>query len=263
MLYSMHNTDSRVSELFKLSIIKETMLWNPNDLNGNGYTALHLACKANRLTLTKLLLSVAHCDPNVKSKSINEELPIQLTTDFRIMQTLIEHGAQMTPNVVFNLISMHNTDSRVSDLFELSITKETMLWNPNDLNSNGYAALHLACKADSFVIVNYLLSVAHCDPNVKSKSKEVCLPLQLTTNTVIIKDLIRHGAKTSIICMNLTKILWEQISHSNLQSKYLLLEIHQLEKAPSLQHLKLRKWGFLLGCFPQEESQVWIKKQLE
>ena len=47
-----------------------------------------------------------------------------------------------------------------------------MLWNPNDLNSDGYTALHLACKADNFKKSEILLSVDHCDPNVKSKNGE-------------------------------------------------------------------------------------------
>jgi ankyrin repeat protein len=171
--------------------------WNPDDTDNDGYTALHLACKAGKTATVKLLLSVAHCNPNIKSK--NEEVPIQLTSDLKIMKILVEHGAQLMPDVVFELISKHNTDSRVNKIFKLSIRKGTMLQNPHDINSDGYTALHLACKADSFIMVNYLLSVAHCDPNIKSKSEPVSLPLQLTTNTEIIKDLVRHGAKTSIM----------------------------------------------------------------
>jgi signal recognition particle receptor subunit beta len=196
-LISMHRTDSRVSELFKLSILRGTILWNPNELNSDGYTALHFACKADCPTAVNFLLSVAHCDPNIQNK--NEEVPIQLTSDLSMMKTLVKHGAQMTTDVVFKLISMHSVDSRVSELFKLSTLRGTMLWNSNELNSDGYTALHLACKANSFTIVNYLLSVAQCDPNIKSESEEVCLPLQLTTNTEIIKDLTRHGAKASIM----------------------------------------------------------------
>ena len=188
----------------KHSLIKLMLTtWNPDDRDSNGYTALHLACKADCCTTVNLLLSLAHSDPNVKDK--NEEMPIQLTTDLRIMQTLVEHGAQLTTDVVFKLISMHNTDSRVSELFQISRRKGTMLRNPNDLNSDGYTILHLSCKVDSFIMVNYLLSVAHCDPNVKSNTEEV--PLQMTTNSEIIKDLIRHGAKTSIMYKSYKKVL--------------------------------------------------------
>jgi ankyrin repeat protein/signal recognition particle receptor subunit beta len=180
--------------------------WNPDDRDSDGYTALHLACKADRPTTVNLLLSVAHCDPNVKSKNINEECPIQLTSDLRIMKTLIEHGVQLMADVVFKLISMHNTDSRVSELFKLSTRKGTILWNPHVMNSDGYTTLHLACKADSFIIVHYLLSVAHCDPNIKSNCSEE-VPLQMTTNPVITKDLIRYGARTSIMYESYKKFL--------------------------------------------------------
>ena len=178
--------------------------WNPDDADEDGYTALHLACKADRPTTVNLLLSVAQCDPNVKNK--NEEVPIQLTSNLTITKTLVEHGAQLTTDVVFKLILMHNTDSRVSELFQISIIKGTKLMNPNDTNSYGFSALHLACKADSSTIVNYLLSVAHCDPNITS-NKEVLVPLQMTTNPEIIKDLIRYGAKTSIMYKSYKKAL--------------------------------------------------------
>ena len=188
----------------KYSLIKLMLTtWNADDGDSDGYTALHLACIAGNPNLVELLLSVAHCDPNVNNK--NEELPIQLTTDFRIMNILIEHGAQMTTDVVFNLISKHGRDFRVPELFKLSTTKGSMLWNPHDMNSDGYTALHLACKDDNFNIVDFLLSVAHCDPNIKSNSEEV--PLQMTTNPEIIKDLIRHGAKTSIMYKSYKKAL--------------------------------------------------------
>ena len=189
--------DSIASKIFKLSAQKGTMLWSPDDLNRDGYTALHLACKADNLAFVKLLLYVAHCDPNVKS-SYSEEAPLQLTSDLRIMKSLVQHDAKMTTDVVFKVISSkYASDPRASEILKLSINKGTMLWNPNDLNCDGYTALHLLCKDDNETMVNLLLSVAHCDPNVKSNREEV--PLQMTTNTEIIKDLIRHGAKTSIM----------------------------------------------------------------
>ena len=66
----------------------------------------------------------------------------------------------MTTDVVFKLISECNKDSqRVSELFRLSTRKGTMSWNPNDLNSDGYTALHLGCRADSFAIVIFFYSL--------------------------------------------------------------------------------------------------------
>ena len=45
--------------------------------------------------------------------------------------------------------------------------------------------------------MNFFLTVAHSDPNIKSKIEEV--PLQMTANTEIIKDLMKHGAKTRMM----------------------------------------------------------------
>jgi ankyrin repeat protein/signal recognition particle receptor subunit beta len=192
------------SEPKKHSLIKLLLTtWNPDDSDSDGYTALHLACKADRPTTVKILLSVAHCDPNIETK--NKAVPIQLTSDLGIMKILIEHGAQMTTDVIFKLISMHSMDSRVSELFKFSTTNRTTLRNPNDFNNYGYTVLHFACQTDSFTIVHYLLSVAHCDPNTKSSSEEV--PLQMTTNPEIIKDLIRYGARTSIMYKSYKKAL--------------------------------------------------------
>ena len=117
------------------------------------HNAVHLACKAGKFAIVEHLLSVGRHDPNVKSK--NEELPIQLTSDLKIMKTLVEYGAQMTTDVVFKLISKHYTDSRVCELLTLSKMKEIMLWNPHDVNNDGYTALHLTCKVDSHTIVNF------------------------------------------------------------------------------------------------------------
>ena len=113
------------------------------------------------------------------------------------MELLIKHGARVTPNLVLTLFetmeAVHAIISPECTLIELMLTT----WNPDDIDSNGYTALHLACIAGSPTLVNLLLSVAHCDPNIKSNNEEV--PLQMTTNPDIIRDLIRHGAKTSIM----------------------------------------------------------------
>ena len=197
--------DSVIHEILTLSIRKQAMLWNPNELNGDGYTALHLACKADNPSSLRvnILLSEAHCDPNCLDG--NGKTPLQVTSSPRIMAKLIEHGAKMTADVVFKLIMSSEKDSVIHEILTLSIKKQAMLWNPNELNGDGYTALHLACKADHPSTVNILLSEAHCDPNFKSKYEDV--PLQMPTNPEIIKDLLRHGAKTGIMYKSHQKYL--------------------------------------------------------
>ena len=58
-----------------------------------------------------------------------------------------------------------------------------------------------------------------------------------------------------VLCTILTKRLWEQVNLSNLQSKYLLLEILLSERAPSLQHSR-RKLALLLVFFSGKVSGV-------
>ena len=161
-------------------------------------------------------------------KTADGDTLLQLICQFKAIVSH-EHGAKMMVDIVFKLITSDELDSIINEILSHSIRKQAILWNPNELNGDGYTALHLACKADNPTRVNILLSEAHCDPNVKSNNEEV--PLQMTTNPEIIKDLIDMVPKQAL-CMNLTKILWEQINLSNLQSRYSLLEIPLLERAP-------------------------------
>ena len=113
-------------------------------------------------------------------------------------------------------------------------------WKPDDKDSDGYTALHLACKYNSTTYtVNLLLSVAHCDPNSKSNNRNV--PLQMTTNSEVIKDLIRHGANT--------RNRWEQANLFSYQLKYSSLEILLLERALSLQLSNRESWHYCLVIF--------------
>ena len=198
VISSRHISHSSAIELFTLSTKKGMMLWNTHDLNSSDETALHLACKRDKPAIVNYLLTEAKCDPNANDRY--QCPPLESTTNFEIAKMLIEHGARVTPKIVlrFEAMEVINNDYKV---IQLMLT--TCSWSPDDKDSDGYTALHLACKAGSPTTVNRLLSVAHCDPNIKSNNEKV--PLQITTNPEIIKDLIRHGAKTSIMyesCQN-------------------------------------------------------------
>ena len=194
MISSRHITETNASELLASSTKKGTMLWNPNDLNSDGDTALHYACKADKIALVQCLLSIVHCDPNVKST--NHEMLIQLTSDLEIMNMLVECGAKITADVVFKMISSsHITETSANELFAFSTTKRTMLWNPTDLNIDGDTALHLACKLGKAAIVNYLLTEAKCYLNAISQLD--MSPLDVTEKLEIAKFLIRHGARVT------------------------------------------------------------------
>ena len=174
------------SEILRLSTTKKTMLWTPTDLNDDGDTALHLACKVDKPEAVKYLLKQGNC--NSTDKNSRNELPIELTTNIESISLLVEHGAAMTPELILKFVAVERIPNSVL---------AQLLWAPDAKNSEGNTALHLACRADQPDTVNLLLSQAQCDPNVKNNNKEI--PLQMTTNSDIIKDLIRHGAQTSIM----------------------------------------------------------------
>lgn len=184
--------DHIVSELFLLSRKKMTMSWKPSDLNDDGDTALHAACKAgSRPTVISFLIENANCDPNARNNA-QKELPLELTSDIKTMEVLVHHGARMTPEIILNLEA---TESIPKDVL-IQLMSES--WHPDDKNIDGNTALHLACKADRPDTVNFLLSAAHCNPNNKNEITNE-LPLEMTTNPEIIKDLIKYGAQTSMM----------------------------------------------------------------
>ena len=119
--------------------------------------------------------------------------PLELTTNLEIAKNLMIHGARLTPKLVLSFLAMEASPNERISLTKLMLTT----WNPDDRDDDGNTALHLACVDGHPSRVNLLLSVAHCNPNIQTSSGEV--PLQMTTNSEIIKDLIRHGAKTSIM----------------------------------------------------------------
>ena len=178
--------EDKVSEILLLSFTKKLMLWKPSDLNGDGDTALHLACKVDKPAVVKNLLTQWNCNPNEKNS--RNEMPIELTTNIDTISLLIEHGATITTELILKFTAIKSIQSH-----QLA----QQIWNPDITNSDGSTALHLACQASLTDTVNFLLSQAHCDPNIKNNNEEV--PLQMTTNSDIIKDLIRYGAQTSIM----------------------------------------------------------------
>ena len=178
--------EHKACEILLLSSTKKTMLWKPTDLNDDGDTALHLACKVGKLKIVKYLLKEANCNPN--DRNLRNKLPIELTASIDTIGLLIEHGATMAPELFLKFAAIESIPSN-------QLTQ--VMWNPNIANSDGNTALHLACQADQQDTVNLLLSQTHCDPNIKNNNDEV--PLQMTTNSYIIKDLIRYGSQTSIM----------------------------------------------------------------
>ena len=171
--------------------------WNPNDSTKNGDTALHLACKDDRLTTVKYLFSVDSFkyDPYAKNK-LNQS-PIELASSKEIIRELIKHG-----NPIDLLINPVMDEESV-----LQLVKEIDSDKLNGTSANDNTALHLACLTDRTTIVRYLLKESKIDVNAKNVID--ISPIQLTKNSEIIIELIRHGANPTNLYSYCRKVLRE------------------------------------------------------
>ena len=180
-----------------LKCLMQQYNWNPNDSTKNGDTALHLACKADRLTMVKYLFSIDSFkyDPYAKNK-LNQS-PIELTSSKEIIRELIKHG-----NPIDLLINPVIDEESV-----LQLVKEIDNDKLNSTTANDNTALHLACLTDRTTIVRYLLRESKIDVNAKNVID--ISPIQLTENSEIIIDLIRHGANPTDLYSYCRKVLGE------------------------------------------------------
>ena len=218
----------------------------------DGSTLLHVLCMhsfvRDNIRFVDFLLARGHCDPNCLDR--NGKTPLQVTSDSRIITKLLEHGAKMTADVVFKLIMSSEKDSVIHEILTLSIRK---LWNPNELNSDGYTALHLASKANKLAVVSYLIDQAHCDPNIKSNAGN--LPLDMTTDLKVINYLCQHDhvavySKTIVGWMNRDWLIDDSTMFLILKS---LVENHRY---------KLRMEVLFFMCYVCIFYSVLIRKDL-
>ena len=171
--------------------------WNPNDTTKNGNTALHLACKADRLTTVKYIFSIKNFKYDAHAKNKLNKSPIELTSSKEIIRELIKHG-----NPIDLLINPFMDEESV-----LQLVKEIDKDKLNGTTANGNTALHLACLTDRTMIVRYLLRESKIDVNAKNVND--ISPIQLTKNSEIILELIRHGANPTDLYSYCRKVLGE------------------------------------------------------
>ena len=142
--------------------------WDPNlRYNSEGDTALHLSARHDAPKVARFLLSEAKCDPSIRN--LKGETLLQL------------------------LIPAWPSSECITIIKDLIATKE---WDPNSsCNSNGDTALHLSARHHRPYIIQFLLSEAKCDPNVRNLKSETLLQLLIlawpsSECITIIKDLI-------------------------------------------------------------------------
>ena len=212
--------------------------WNPNDTTMNGDTALHLACKADRLTMVKYLFSVDtfKYDPYAKNK-LNQS-PIELTSSKEIIRELIKHG-----NPIDLLINPVIDEESV-----LQLVKEIDNDKLNGTTANDNTALHLTCLTDRTTIVRYLLRESKIDVNAKNVID--ISPIQLTKNSEIIIELIRHGANPTNLYSYCRKVLGESKLFQT-TVKVFVLGDSNVGKSTLISSLKKEGWfSFLTSLLP-------------
>ena len=210
----------------------------PEWKTANGDTLLQLVCQSEicLLQISSAVFSKWLCDttldfmkivtPDWKTADGNTLLQLILQSEMSISKTsttVLSKWLSDSSEITIDLLKMVNANWITLDgdyffhaLCQSKIEENKLLeviqhylqedgLNPDIMDSNENTVLHLACQTDNPTMVNLLLSVTHCDPNIKNKNKEV--PLQMTTNPEIIKDLIRHGAKTNMMYESYQKAL--------------------------------------------------------
>lgn len=210
--------------------VAEALLQDPrcdvNKRTNDGNTALHLACKTDRLSIVRHLLFNQKCNPNIKNRA--GELPLHLTSHLDIISELTANGANPILSIMYKRQSIHDTVVRTpclkswnsEQVRELTLgvktPQELFIWlaeqvsehqaveaiqsiiehtsfNFNGLFSNGYNTLHIACKANKPQMVNCLLSLGNCNPNTNTRSGDS--PLELSSNLQVIRELLQYGAQ--------------------------------------------------------------------
>ena len=157
-------------------------------------TPLHVACEVNYCRIIKLLLSNG-CNPNITNMAGKTALWTTKCSD--IFKVFMRH----TPAGVFERIL--SDDIKEAQRFELleCLIKQCN-WNPNEKTNDGENAMHLACKADKHDAVKYLLSLEDKTVDLSAKNRYGQTPIELTSSTDIIKELLTHGANPINVLAN-------------------------------------------------------------
>ena len=87
VLFQSTISNKNLIELMKYYIQENDL--NPDLLDSNGNTALHIACRVNKPALVPFLLNEARCDPNVKNQ--NKCVPLDIAINPEIIYQLCRH----------------------------------------------------------------------------------------------------------------------------------------------------------------------------
>ena len=177
---------------------------DPSIQNHNGNLALHLAVEfvseECQLLLTKLLSS---CDPNVKNCDGNTPLHVACKhAAVQCIRYLVkERGCDVSVRNVKGELPLHiavrKLTSHICDRKNLNAVK--LVETDHEVNSttvSGDTPLHIACRMGNTTIVQYLLKVLNCDPDMQTSSGDTALHLICKTASCWKdQDLLRYLLK--------------------------------------------------------------------
>ena len=175
--------NNKVTELTQYYIVEKG--WNPDTIDSEGNTVLHIACQTNKLALVSHLIIQAHCNPNIEN--YEGSLPADMTTNFEVINCLCQHDQLSLPTkTIIKWIKEHDNAT-------LSCILRSLIYNNKTMTKDGTTLLHVVCTCSTSQSVHYLLAECQCDPNVLDSEEQ--MPLQLATDFSIMKTLIEHGAQ--------------------------------------------------------------------
>ena len=123
-------------ECVKLIVEQNTVRVDPDLINESKETALFIACEKGHRDIVEYLLTHAKCNPNIKNEIGNSIL----------------HVASRNGHL---------------EIVKFIIETSTVSIDPDEFNDCDQTALHLACRNERRLIIEYLLTHAKCSPNLK------------------------------------------------------------------------------------------------
>ena len=146
-------------------------------------TALHNACKADRMMVVCTLLTVIKSDPNSKDKE--GRTPLELTTNTEMICKLIAHGAKGGQCVIPKLIKLRNIpDSEIIQV--ITEINSCSAWDPKkSLNNSDDTVLHFACTANRLSLIESLIFEFGCNP--RTENKEGRIPFVYISNPSVVE----------------------------------------------------------------------------
>ena len=166
---------------------------NPDILDSDGNTVLHIACQLDKPNLVSFLLNEAQCNASITNRKTN--LPLDMTANPEVINCFCQHD-QIA--VCSETVARWMNNKSIDDTIMMDILK-VLVDNHINRISDGSTLLHIICNDtngmfhDRKRLGHYLLTEGHSDPNCLDRDKRI--PLQLTSDLRIMEMLVENGTK--------------------------------------------------------------------